>query len=131
LNDNLNYTLILKELKEVNENQKSMQAILRNLLDRMTRLETVVMGVDGENGLRGSFKKFEKNTETLPATLQKITSTLYDENMGLCTENKRKENRIQKLETFKIKMVGIFLGAQTIIIGVLYIINKFNMFNSK
>jgi len=57
--------LVLKELQELNDNQKENSKLVGEMLDRMKTIEVVLMGVDGKNGLRHRVEELEKSNKEL------------------------------------------------------------------
>lgn len=130
--------LVLQELKDLNEDNKEIKKSMGLILDRMTILETVVMGVNKSNGLAGSLKKIENFIENTKPIIDKIHNDIYDPNVGIheqikCIKKERKEDKeaINILKNFKIRIYAITATAYALISAFVYLVNKFNLFGGK
>ncbi|MCP4650371.1 MAG: hypothetical protein GY853_09880 [PVC group bacterium] len=128
MSDNM---LILQELKQLNVEVNDVKTNVGTLLDRMSILETVVMGVNKDNGIHGSLKKIESLIENMKPNLNKLYSNTYDKDIGVNTRLKNVENDRDDYKKFKTRVYATVGTAQVFMVGIIYIINKFNLFIDK
>jgi hypothetical protein len=126
---------VLQLLKELTSNNSDIKENVGTLLDRMTKLETVVMGINNHEGMYGSLKKIEKLIENIKPLTEKINLDINNPNTGINDqikeikdEIKEDKNAIIDLKSFKLKVITVFTVAQTALACFIYIVNKFNLF---
>jgi len=142
--------LVLQEVKdiskEVNEkfsqlseksssNEKTLNNIQRELNDRLSKLEMLLLGVSGTNGMRGNFNKVNAVIEDILPKITEMYNEINNPNHGILvvmernfskTSDNKKE--IQKLKDFKLKLLTIVMVIQ-IVGGILFTLAiKFNFF---
>ena len=112
------------------EQQKESNIHIGTLLDRMAVMETVVMGVNKEDGIYGSLKKIEDTLGGMKTVIESISTNINNPDTGINAQIKCNKEDISVLKTFKTKVIAGILAAKTILLGIIYVVNKFNIFGS-
>jgi len=115
--------LILQQLQDSDKN-------IGTLLDRMAIMETVVMGVNKQDGIYGSLQKIENTMGDMKGIIENISSNINNPDTGINAQIKCNKEDISVLKTFKTKVIAGILAAKTILLGIIYVVNKFNIFGS-
>ena len=122
---------ILEELKERSVDSREIKTILGTVLDRMTVIETVVMGVNKDNGIHGSVKRIESILDNMKHTVDIIDSDINNKDTGIKDRMKCSEDYIDSLNKFKLKIYTISGGAYVLMGILVWLAEKFNFFGVK
>ena len=121
--------LVLEELKELNQQQKSIEKNLNDSNNKLSTLETVVFGVDRANGLRGDIKKIQDALDIVKPLTIKLNTSINSKDFGVFNEVTVLKKKVTQLENFKLRLVTIYAVVQIIIGIIIYIVSKFKIFD--
>ncbi len=121
--------LVLEELKELNQQQKSIEKNLGDLNNRLSTLETVVIGVDKTNGLRGDIKKIQDALDIVKPLAVGLDASMNNKDFGIFNEVIILKKKVTQLENFKLRLVTIYAVVQVIIGLVIYLLSKLKIFD--
>jgi len=120
--------LVLQELKGLNEQQKFIASNISNVSERLSNLETVVIGIDKTNGLRGEIRKIQEDIDVIKPLAVALDNMVNNKDKGLLNDIMVLNKKVDILERFRIKLVSIYSIVQVVVVGLSYCATKFKWF---
>jgi len=120
--------LVLQELKGLNEQQKFIASNISNVSERLSNLETVVIGIDKTNGLRGEIRKIQEDIDVIKPLAVALDNMVNNKDKGLLNDIMVLNKKVDILERFRIKLVSIYSIVQVFVAGLVFLATKFKWF---
>jgi len=120
--------LVLQELKGLNEQQKFIASNISNVSERLSNLETVVIGIDKTNGLRGEIRKIQEDIDVIKPLAVALDNMVNNKDKGLLNDIMVLNKKVDILERFRIKLVSIYSIVQVFVAVMVFLATKFKWF---
>jgi hypothetical protein len=121
--------LVLQELKGLNEQQKFIASNISNVSERLSNLETVVIGIDKTNGLRGEIRKIQEDIDVIKPLAVALDNMVNNKDKGLLNDIMVLNKKVDILEKFKIKLISIYSAIQVFVAVMVFLATKFKWFD--
>ena len=121
--------LVLQELKGLNEQQKFIASNISNVSERLSNLETVVIGIDKTNGLRGEIRKIQEDIDVIKPLAVALDNMVNNKDKGLLNDIMVLNKKVDILERFRIKLVSIYSIVQVFVAVMVFLATKFKWFD--
>ena len=121
--------LVLQELKGLNEQQKFIASNISNVSERLSNLETVVIGIDKTNGLRGEIRKIQEDIDVIKPLAVALDNMVNNKDKGLLNDIMVLNKKVDILERFKIKLISIYSAIQVFVAVMVFLATKFKWFD--
>ena len=105
-----------------------MSKEIDQLSDRMTVIETVLLGVNKENGLNGDIKEIKKVMYDMKSMIEKVDVDINKPDIGIVDRLKKTEKSTEDYKNFKKKIIYGIATIKVTILAIIYLVNKFNIF---
>ena len=107
--------LVLQQLKELSLAVREVSTTVNHINDRLSIVETVLLGVNKSNGLKGDVNEIRSYIDEINPTIISLDNSINNPDNGILCEIKDMKDRFVPLESFKTKTIAIVSVIQILI----------------